>query len=132
MTINHVLKSLLVVTFATAILFGNAFAGEHAAMEAKDSEKKVEEAKPELKAQTTCPVMGGKINKSLYVEKDGKRIYVCCKGCLTKVEKNFDKYAANYAKEGVKIATAPHAQEICPVMGGKINKEKYGYSPMSC
>jgi len=38
-------------------------------------------------AQTTCPVMkGGKINKKLYVDHNGKRIYVCCKVCINKVK----------------------------------------------
>ena len=33
--------------------------------------------------QTTCPVMqGSPVNKSLYVDTEGYRIYVCCGGCL--------------------------------------------------
>lgn len=42
----------------------------------------------ELAAQTTCPIMGGDINKELYVDHDGKRIYVCCGACLSKVKED--------------------------------------------
>jgi len=32
--------------------------------------------------QTTCPVMAGSpINKALFVEYEGKKVYFCCKGC---------------------------------------------------
>ena len=34
------------------------------------------------KPQFTCPVMGGPINKKLYYDYKGYRIYVCCQGCL--------------------------------------------------
>jgi len=31
--------------------------------------------------QTTCPVMGGPINKAIFVEYQGKKVYFCCNGC---------------------------------------------------
>lgn len=35
--------------------------------------------------QTTCPVMDGNpINKALFVEYEGKKVYFCCKGCEEK------------------------------------------------
>jgi len=35
--------------------------------------------------QTTCPVMAGNpINKDLFVEYKGKKVYFCCKGCEEK------------------------------------------------
>ncbi|MFZ2657069.1 MAG: hypothetical protein WAX69_19200, partial [Victivallales bacterium] len=44
-------------------------------------------------AQTECPVMvGNKINKSLFVDAKGKRIYVCCGGCIGKVKADPEKY----------------------------------------
>lgn len=42
--------------------------------------------------QTTCPVMGGKINKELFADHDGKRVYFCCPACLPKFEKEPEKY----------------------------------------
>jgi YHS domain-containing protein len=57
----------------------------------------------EGKAQTTCPVMGGSIRKSLYVDHDGKRIYVCCKGCISAVKSNPEKYIEKLESDGVKL-----------------------------
>jgi YHS domain-containing protein len=32
-------------------------------------------------AQTTCPVMGFAINKKLYADYKGERVYFCCNAC---------------------------------------------------
>ena len=37
-----------------------------------------------------CPQMGYKVNQDLYAQKDGRRIYVCCKGCITPVERRWN------------------------------------------
>ena len=74
------------------------------------------------KRQTQCPVMGGKVNKNLYVDHNGKRIYVCCAGCITAVKKDPAKYIKKLEAEGV---TLEKRQTQCPVMGGKINKKLY-------
>jgi len=42
--------------------------------------------------QTTCPVMGGKINKQLYVDYKGQRVYFCCMACPAEFKKNPEKY----------------------------------------
>jgi YHS domain-containing protein len=42
--------------------------------------------------QTICPVMGGKINKDIFVEYNGKKVYFCCPGCEPEFEKNPEKY----------------------------------------
>ncbi len=76
----------------------------------------------EAKMQKTCPVMGGKINKDLYVDAKGKRIYVCCKGCISKVKAEPEKYIEKLEKKGENVAKL---QTKCPVMGGKINKDLY-------
>ena len=36
--------------------------------------------------------MGGKINKKLYYEYKGQKIYVCCKGCIGAIKKDPEKY----------------------------------------
>ena len=51
--------------------------------------------------QTTCPVMGGAINKNLYYDYKGKRIYVCCSGCIESVKNDPEKYIAKLEKSGV-------------------------------
>jgi YHS domain-containing protein len=81
-----------------------------------------EHKEPKVKAQTTCPVMGGKVNKDLYVDHDGKRVYVCCKGCIAAVEKEPQKYIDKLEANSVTVA---RVQTTCPVMGGKVNKNLY-------
>ncbi len=42
----------------------------------------------ELKPQENCPIMGSAVNRDLYVDHEGKRIYVCCPPCLATVRAN--------------------------------------------
>ena len=44
--------------------------------------------------QTVCPVMGGAINKDIYTDHNGKRVYFCCQGCIAEFTKNPAKYLA--------------------------------------
>ena len=44
--------------------------------------------------QTTCPVMGGAIDKNIFVEYQGKKVYFCCPGCEEKFKENPDTYLA--------------------------------------
>ena len=44
--------------------------------------------------QTTCPVMGGAINKDLFTEYKGKKVYFCCPGCKEKFEEAPEQYLA--------------------------------------
>lgn len=51
--------------------------------------------------QTTCPVMGGKINKNLYADADGKRVYFCCAGCSDLFRKDPQAYFQKMKEQGV-------------------------------
>ena len=64
------------------------------------------EKKAEPKKQTTCPVMGGKINKAQYADVKGKRIYVCCPGCIGKIKADPDKYIKQLEAEGITLDKA--------------------------
>jgi YHS domain-containing protein len=44
--------------------------------------------------QTTCPVMGGAIDKAVFVEYQGKKVYFCCKGCIEKFNAHPETYVA--------------------------------------
>ena len=55
------------------------------------------------KVQTTCLVMGGKINKALHVDHQGKRIYACCPQCLPELQKDPAKYVARLEEQGVSL-----------------------------
>lgn len=102
------MKRIVVSILAGILIAGMAgAAGEDAA-----------KAKP----QKHCPVMGSRIDKSLYVDVDGKRVYVCCEDCVAAVTKDPAKYVQKLEAEGVTLATV---QTTCPVMGGKIDKSLY-------
>ena len=44
--------------------------------------------------QTTCPIMGNAINKAIFIEYKGKKVYFCCPGCKEKFEAEPEKYIA--------------------------------------
>lgn len=55
--------------------------------------------------QTKCPVKNKPVDGSKVVEKDGKKIAVCCNGCAGKVKKNFDKYVKKLEKQGIDLSS---------------------------
>lgn len=92
--------------------------------------------------QTTCPVMGGAINKDIHVEHEGKNVYFCCQACVDQFKADPAKYldklpqfqdmaeTAGAAVEGAgSTAQATLAgltdQKICPIMGNPINTSIY-------
>jgi YHS domain-containing protein len=54
-----------------------------------------EEAASMMTEQTTCPVMGGAINKNIFTEYKGKKVYFCCPSCKEAFEKEPEKYLSN-------------------------------------
>ena len=63
------------------------------------------------KEQTTCPIMGGKINKTVYADHDGKRVYFCCAGCIDSFKKEPAKHIKKLEGEGVELAKVPASKE---------------------
>ena len=62
---------------------------------AKPSMMSMEQKMPEAMAsneQTHCPVMGGVINKEIFIEYKGKKVYFCCPGCEDPFKKEPEKY----------------------------------------
>ncbi len=60
---------------------------------AADAQAKTETAVAAAGEQTTCPVMVGRaIDKNLFVEYKGKKVYFCCKGCIPEFNKEPEKY----------------------------------------
>jgi Cu(I)/Ag(I) efflux system membrane fusion protein len=51
--------------------------------------------------QTLCPVMGNAVNKEVFTDYNGMRIYFCCAGCDTTFLENPDKYLDQMRAEGV-------------------------------
>jgi YHS domain-containing protein len=65
------------------------------------------EQKTEGKPQTQCPVMGGKIDKNLYADYQGKRVYFCCEMCKGEFAKDPEKYIKKLEDEGVELEKVP-------------------------
>ncbi|CAK8720693.1 YHS domain-containing protein [Candidatus Electrothrix laxa] len=57
--------------------------------------------------QTKCPVMGGDINKEVYADHEGKRVYFCCAACLPQFKENPEKYLAKLKEAGVELEAIP-------------------------
>ena len=51
-----------------------------------------EKAADEGNEQTICPVMGNPIDKSVFVEYQGKKVYFCCPSCIDTFLKNPEQY----------------------------------------
>ncbi len=63
---------------------------------AAEDAKKTTAAAAETTEQTMCPVMdGNKIDKNVFVEYKGKKVYFCCTACKAKFEADPEKYVAN-------------------------------------
>jgi len=56
--------------------------------------------------QTICPLMGGKINKDIYADYDGKRVYFCCAGCVDAFKKGPAKYLKQMEDKGIVLDKA--------------------------
>jgi rhodanese-related sulfurtransferase len=71
-------------------------------------------AAPEGTPQATCPVMGRKINRKLYADVKGYRVYVCCGGCVGAVKANPDKFIKKIKDNGeTPLATPSPASPKC-------------------
>ena len=76
----------------------------------------------ELKPQTQCPVMGGSIDKDVYLDYQGQRIYFCCESCKGEFRKDPEKYMKKISDDKILLESV---QKKCPVMGGDIDKNIY-------
>lgn len=75
--------------------------------------------KPAPKPQTACPVSGKAINKEVFVDYQGQRIYFCCPACPDKFRQEPEKYFAQFEKEGIELE---NIQKTCPVSGEELGE----------
>jgi len=74
----------------------------------------------ELK-QKTCPVMGRPIDKDVFIEYEGRKVYFCCKGCDKKFKESPNKYLPALYKQ-----IYPQTVQVkCPVMGGTVKPDVF-------
>lgn len=88
----------LLVIASTFIAFGEKGHENH-----EQHKEQSTEMHSESKVQTKCPVMGGAINKELYVDHEGKRVYVCCQMCINKVKEEPNKYISQLEDDGIEL-----------------------------
>jgi Cu(I)/Ag(I) efflux system membrane fusion protein len=65
--------------------------------------------------QSTCPVMGGKIDRKVFADHEGKRVYFCCPGCIEEFGKDPARYIRQLRDQGVE----PEAVPTVPPAGGQ-------------
>lgn len=106
-------KLLSIILFGLMLISFSAVAAEDKA-----------EAKQELKNQSTCPVMGGKIDSTVYTDIQGQRVYHCCPMCSKKLKDDPDSYFKKAAEEGILFE---NIQTNCPVSDEKL-EDKSVYS----
>lgn len=71
--------------------------------------KETVEDKKEVKLQTNCPGKdGSKINKEFFADSEGKRIYGCSKGCISKIKEDPKKYIKKLEDDGITLEDTPH------------------------
>jgi YHS domain-containing protein len=59
------------------------------------------------KLQTVCPVAGGPIDKKVFTDYKGQRVYFCCADCQAKFKADPEKYMKKMKDEGVELEKAP-------------------------
>lgn len=64
-------------------------------------------ASAQAEPQTTCPVMGGEINKQVYADHDGRRVYFCCPYCDGEFKKDPQKYLDKLKEQGQETTPVP-------------------------
>ncbi len=101
-----------------ALCAGSALAGSDTA------KAKAAGAPLKFTAQTTCPVMGGKIDSAAYTDIQGQRVYHCCGGCSKKLKADPDTYFKKAAAQGVLFQ---NIQATDPVSGKPIDKKFESY-----
>jgi len=89
------MRKLVMIFLSLLLVLGVAGAGFAAAAPAAGQ------------AQAVCPVLGNKIDKNVYVDYQGQRIYFCCTGCVEPFQKNPPQYLKKLEEQGVTPEKAP-------------------------
>lgn len=98
----------MIVVVALVVAAGMVVTGcggkkEHKATDAPA----VDDTKAAAAPQTECPIRGNAIKKDVYVDYNGKRIYMCCPACESKINKDPEKYIKQMKDKGIALADVP-------------------------
>lgn len=121
-----VLNNLVYVVAALIVLLAASFAfagcpacgAEGSVACGCDHAEKADHA--EKISQTECPVMGGEIDRNVYADHGGKRVYFCCEACVKPFREDPDRYLGKLKAEGVTLEDVP-VETSCPVSGKPAN-----------
>lgn len=69
-----------------------------------------QEKTPAGKPQEICPAMGGPINRNVYVDYQGQRVYFCCPACIEVFKKDPETYLKKMKEAGVTPEKTPAKQ----------------------
>lgn len=70
------------------------------------------------KIQVRCPVSKEPVDQDVSIESNAKKVYFCCKGCVSKYQSDSQKYASA-------LANSYSHQTKCPVMDEEIDPKVF-------
>ena len=94
-------KMMIMVIVALVLAF--SIAGAALAVEPSAPLMHLQKGMP----QESCPVVGGKINKDLYVDYQGQRVYFCCPSCIEVFKKDPEGYLRKMREHGIVPEKSP-------------------------
>jgi len=91
---NSKMKQFGIVFLSAALLLVGVIVLDGCKKSEPAAPAETEEVAATAVEQTICPVMEGAINKAIFTEYKGKKVYFCCAECKEKFEKDPEKYIA--------------------------------------
>ncbi len=101
----NTIQKLAVVALAATLLLSGCKKKESPPV--TPANPQVAQTAPETKAQTECPVMGGKIDKQYFADYEGKRVYFCCPACKEPFLKEPAKFVKQMEDQGIELEKTP-------------------------
>jgi len=99
------MNALQTTGLVLAVVFGLAVLNP-AMLEAKDCPR-----------QKLCPVMGGEIDKNVYTDYEGERVYFCCSACIDKFKADPTTYIQKLDDQGVVLENVAEEKSACRCSG---------------
>lgn len=95
--------SLILATMALALMMVGPVLAQRKSVRAVGQTQAQTQGQP----QTVCPVLGGNVDKNIYADYKGQRVYFCCKGCDEEFKKSPEKYLEKMKSQGVTPEKCP-------------------------
>lgn len=89
---KNAVKAVVFAGLALVIVFGVAGCGKEPADSGDHAGHNHDEAAAGAIEQKVCPVMGGDIDKNVFLVHEGKKVYFCCPGCEDAFKADPEKY----------------------------------------